>query len=191
MGKLETLDKAVGFGLALRVDQAMRITVAHKEALQPQGIGTVPRPNQHHAAEASADQTHAPQDEGTHDDLADVRFRGHHAAKIIRVHAQYVAVHGHTRGRHHGAAVEHVHLAAELPRRVHREDIGLTVLVDIEDLDDAVQHKEEVDAALAALEQHRASRYVFLLPVGGDAPDHGGVKARNICSLRFIGSVGS
>ena len=50
------------------------------------------------------------------------------------------------------ALVEEVELAGELARAQDDEDLRLVVLVDVEDLDRALEDEEEVDAAVAARE---------------------------------------
>ena len=70
------------------------------------------------------------------------------------------------------AVVEQVELARELPLAVGGEDVGPPVLVEVEDLDRALEHEEEVDAPLATLEQERALRHPFLGPVAGQPCRH-------------------
>mgnify|MGYP006894105261 CR=1 FL=1 len=52
----------------------MRIAVAPQKSLQAQRIAAMARPDQNDATLPPADQADAPQDEGAHDDLADIGF---------------------------------------------------------------------------------------------------------------------
>ena len=54
------------------------------------------------------------------------------------------------------AVVEEVHLAGELARPVHREDVRPIMIVGVENLDRPLEHEKEIDAALAALKHQVA-----------------------------------
>src|SRR5512133_2168727 len=59
-----------------------------------------------------------------------------------------------------------------MPFAVHVKDVGLAILIEVEDLDVALEHEEEVHAALAPLEDERPLREPFLRAVGHDPRGH-------------------
>lgn len=104
------------------------------------------------------DQADAAQDDGAQDDLGDVGLGGQQAAELRPPHACHPADAPHARRDQALAVAEEVELAGELVDAVHvhgQRPAG-RVLVD---LDTALEDDEEIDAALAALEQHPAGRH--------------------------------
>ena len=131
----------------------MRVAIAHEEALQAQRIGAVPGADQYDAALDVPDETDAAQDEGTHDDFADVGLADHQPAKVGALDPYHPAVRGRAARNQVLAIVEQIQLAGELTFALHHEDVGLAMLIEIENFDAALEHEEEIHAALAAREQ--------------------------------------
>ena len=152
--------------------QAVRVAVAHQEALEVQGIAAVPGPDQHDGAMRVPNEPDPPEDEGPHDDLADVRLAGHQATKIGALDPDYPAVDTGATRHQYLSTVEQVEFAGELALGMDREDVRLASGVEVEDLDVALEHEEEVDRALAALEHQRALGQPLLGAVGRDPRRH-------------------
>ena len=168
----EAFEEAAGIGVALGVEQPVRVAVAGEELGQAMGVAAVAGADDDHASLAVPDQADAAQDEGAHHDLADVGLVGDQPAELRPVHA-------HDPARHRGAAVhqdlavvEEVELAGELALAMGVEHALGAVVVGLEDLDAAFEHEEEVDAALAAREHRRAGGQRLFLAVAGDARGH-------------------
>ena len=164
--QVEAVEEAAGIGVGLGVQHAVRVAVARHEALQPLHVARMPGPNQHDAALRVLDEADAAQDEGAHDDLADVGLGGHQAAEVGPADAHHARRPGGAARDQDLAVVEEVHLAGELALAMHRDDAGRAMHVQVQDLDRSLQHQEEVDAALAAFEQQRAIGDVLGLAVG-------------------------
>ena len=177
----------VGVRVGLGVEQPVRITVTRQEALQPERIAAVPRPDQHDAALPVDDQPDAAQDERAHQDLGDVRLGGQHAAEVGTRHADDAAGDcGPSRHQDH-AIVEQVDLAGELPVGVDGEHLRRAVHVMVEDLDRTLQHEEEIDRALATFEHDRTRRQLDLAAIACDATGHFIAQPREDLRLARIG----
>ena len=84
--------------------------------------------------------------------------RADQPAKVGARHPDHPAVDGGAAADQDLAVVEQVELAGELALAQHDEHVGRAVVVAIVDLDLALEHEEEVDAALPPLEQQRPRR---------------------------------
>ncbi|MCB1885249.1 MAG: hypothetical protein KDG89_14835 [Geminicoccaceae bacterium] len=133
-----------------------RIAVARQEPVHPDQVAVVPSTEQRHPRFGVDDEGGPPQDEGAHDDLADVLLRARHPAGLVPGQANDAAFLAGPSSDQDLALVEQVRLARELVLGGGRDDGGLAAVVQVVDLDVAVQDREELDAALPALERHRA-----------------------------------
>ncbi len=183
----ETFEKALGVGVMLGVEQSMRIAVAHQKALEPQRIAAMTRPDQDRAATGMADDADASQNEGAHDDLADIGFAAHHAAERDRIEPGQTGRHGGFAADQDASRVEQVEFAAELTIPMGGENPLLPVRIVVEDLDRPVQDEIEVGAALPALEQHRAGRDLLLDPIGRHSFRHLGRENRKRLRQPLVG----
>ena len=183
--ELETIEEPARVRIDLGIEQPVRVAVAHQEALEAQRIATMPRSDQHDATPRVPDEADAAQDERPHDDLADVRLAGHQATKVGALDPDHPAVDTGATGDEDLSIVEQVELAGELPFAVHVKDVGLAILIEVEDLDIALEHEEEVPASLTALEDERPLREPFLRAVGHDPRRH--LLAQTRESLRLTG----
>ncbi|HEY0525043.1 MAG TPA: hypothetical protein VGD08_16735 [Stellaceae bacterium] len=187
--EFEAVEEAAGIRIRLGIEKAVRIAVARQEPLQPQRVAAMTRADQHHPAMHVPNEADAPQDEGAHDDLADIRLAGDQPAEIGAPHAHDPAVDADAAGNEDLAIVEQVEFARELAVGVHREDVFRAVLVVVEDLDRALDHEEEIDASLAPLEDRRAFRQALLGAVGGDPRRHLLAEPREGLRLAQVGIV--
>jgi hypothetical protein len=112
--------------------------------------------DQHHPALRIAHQPHTAQDEGAHDDLADVRLGLDQPGEATARHTDDAAVLAGDAADQDLAIVEQVELAGELARAMDVDDALLAACARVRDLDRAFDDDEEVDAPLAAGEQMRA-----------------------------------
>ncbi len=122
-----------------------------------------------------------------HDDLADVRFRRHQPAELRSRDAHQAAVGGGASVHQDLAIVEEIELAGELAIALHREDPGAAAFVQLEDLDASLEDQEEVDAALAALEEQRPGGDALLDAEGGGARGLLGREPRKDLGFAFVG----
>ena len=70
LGHVEAIEHLLGVGVAIEIDVGERVAVAREEFLHPQRAGAVRRAEHDNVAEAVGDQLDAPEDEGAHEDLA-------------------------------------------------------------------------------------------------------------------------
>src|SRR6201996_4187596 len=159
--KVETAHPFRGAGVRLGVEQPMRITVSNQKSLQPQRMCAVHRPDDDHASAARADKPDPPQDKRTHDDLADVGFGSDQAQKVGTLYPDKSRGYDRQAGHQDATLIEMIQLTAELMRRMCRHRTRLTVTVEIEDLNAAFEHEEEIDASLPLLEQQCTGGYIF------------------------------
>ena len=185
--QLEAAQEAVGARVEVGVEQSVRIAVADQESLEAECIGAVAASDQDDPTVDVADQPDPAQDERPHDDLADIRLARDQAAKVSALDAHDPTV-GAGAGRNEDLAiVELVQLAGELPGGVNREHIGMAGVIEVEDLDRAVEHQEEVDAALAAREQQGILGQPFLDAVGRETGGHLLAQPRESLRLSRVG----
>ncbi len=185
--EIAALQKSARVGIGLDVDQAVRRGVAGQEALQPDRVGAMRRADQHDGALLVADEADAAKDEGAHDHFADVALGDRHAAEIGVFDADHPALPARPRADEGFARVEEVDLAGELAREMDVDDAWLAGVIPIEDFDRAIDDDEEIDAALAAFEQHRVLWHGFLDPELRRARDLVGRQPRKGLPLALIG----
>ncbi len=181
--------EAFGVGIGFDVQSAVRVAVARQETFETQRVGGMHRADQQRPAMRLADQGDAPQDEGAHDDLADIRLAGHQSPKLAVPDADDGAGAAHPSGDDHLAIVEHVQLTGELPGAHRREDLRNAMFVAVENFDHTVQDQEKIDTALSVFEDRRAVGQNLASAVGGHPFDHLAVQTRE--GLRLAqGGVG-
>ncbi len=183
--KLEAGEEAAGILVDLGVEEAMRIGVAGHEALQAQGVAVVLGSDQLDPTLAVRDQAGATQDEGPHDDLADVRLAGDQSSEVGAFDAGYAGGLGGAAGDQNLSVIEQVHLAGELTGALGSDDVLVAFGVVFKHLHRPVQHQEEVGSAFATLEQHIAGLETNFRSVLGHAGDLLIVEHRE--SLRLAG----
>ncbi len=69
---MKFFDQRAGAGIGLGVEPLMRVAVARKKPFQPQHVRVAFAPDDHGAARAGFQQTHAAQDKRAHDPLAQI-----------------------------------------------------------------------------------------------------------------------
>ena len=108
-------------------------------------------------------ERHAPQDEGAHEDLAELRVALHERAQVLPIDGDDRAVGGGARAHQAAAGREHVDLAGELAGMVH-DDRLLAIADRAHDVDRAREHHEEARVLLADVEEHLSRAHVAPCP---------------------------
>ncbi len=108
--------------------------------------------DQRHRALLMLHQRDAAQDEGAHDDLADIGFGNDQPPEIGARHADHLGRPRCASADQDLAVVEQVELAGELARAMAVDDTFLAMIAMIDDLDLAGADEEEIDRAFAAME---------------------------------------
>ena len=124
-------------------------------------------PDQHRARAAVLDQSDAAQDEGAHDDLADLGRADHQRAHMRGVERQRGAAVG--AGPAAGERIapgELAHLTGELPDMMRRDRRLALEAVAPHDVDRALEHEPGGGIALADVEHHLARRERPRRPAG-------------------------
>ena len=80
--KREALKEPGSVVLDIDVHDLKRVTVARHETLETHEVGAVAVADQENAPLGMANEPDAAQDEGSHDDLADIRLAGNQLAEI-------------------------------------------------------------------------------------------------------------
>ena len=107
----------LGIGLDVLVGEGL--PVAAEELPDVLGAARVARAEQDHVVAVLGHQRHAPQDEGAHQDLAQLRVALHQGAQVVAIDGDDRAVARGARAHQAAPRREHVDLAGELPGAVH------------------------------------------------------------------------
>jgi hypothetical protein len=154
-----------GILVDIGVEQPVGVTIADQEAAQARGVRGMRRTSEDDTALPALDQAHATQNEGAHDDLADVRLARNQLAETGRVHAHETGFHARASVDHDLAFAEEVDLTGELVGAMNHDGPRRAVLGGIVDLDRALDHEEIVDTAFATPEQHGAGGHDLFVTV--------------------------
>jgi hypothetical protein len=145
----------------------MGITVAAKKILEATEMRRARYADQHRARSSLLDQTDAAEDEGAHDDLADLRRANHQCAYMRGIEGQRRATLGAgSAAGQHPPAGKLIHLAGDLAH-VMRCDWCLSIEgVPTHDVDRAFQHEPGRRVSLADVEHDLAGRKRARGPAG-------------------------
>ena len=124
------------------------MAVARQELFDAKRSRAMIRPNEHDIAEPVRNQLHPAQDEGPHDQLAELAVGLHERQQLFTIQLDHFARLAGARSDERGAARKHVDLAGELTRSMDRDErLGATGWPD--NLDPTRRDDEERhDAAL-------------------------------------------
>src|SRR5262249_45927508 len=100
----------------------IRMPVAHQELLDAQGPGGIPGPDQHGIAEAMLDERQAAEQEGAHEDLAELAVDLHERPEALAIELDHLSGFGRADVAERGATREHGDLAGELARGKNRDE---------------------------------------------------------------------
>ena len=110
------------------------MTVPGQELPDAQRSRRMVRPDEHDVAEAVRDELHPPEDEGPHQDLAELGVRLHQRQQLLVIELDDLARRAGARPHQRAAVREHVGLAGELARPMNGDD-GLAGIRRLDDLD--------------------------------------------------------
>ena len=130
----------------------------------------MPRADEDQAAVAVGDERHPPQNEGTHEDLAELEVSLHERAQMLTIDDDDRPVAESPPADDGAARGQHVDLAREFAGAVHHDRLFTTV-DRAHDLDGALDDHEEAGVLLPELEQHLARADAATLADRGDPFD--------------------
>jgi hypothetical protein len=154
--------------VAAAIDEPQRIAIPHGKALQAQRIGVVRRTDEHDAAVTMVQKPHPAQNEGPHEDLAEIRFRRHHAADVPVQDPDNPSLAQGSRGDEHGTRADVIQFTSELPGPMDGQGFLTAISARPGDRDFTLDHEKEIGAALAAVKQSLAWADRLLRTVRGD-----------------------
>src|SRR5262245_37048305 len=111
----EHLNARVGFDVL--IGEGLAVTAEKLADLL--GTAGVARAEQDHVLAVLRDERHPPEDEGAHQDLAELRVSFHEITQSVSLDRDDRAVASDARAHQAAPGREHVDLAGELPRLVH------------------------------------------------------------------------
>ena len=169
-GDLEVVQEVLHAGVPVEVDGRVRMSVARQELLDAERARAMARPHEHDVSQPLRDQLHPAEDEGPHDDLAQLAVGLHERQELLAIQLDHLARLAGARPEKRAAPGEHVDLAAELTRSVQGDErFGGSGRPD--DLDLTGGHDEERHDLVARLDEHLPALDLALAPVGVDARD--------------------
>ena len=116
-GDLEPIQQLLDVGITVEVDGRVGMAVARQELLDAERASGMARPDEHDVAEPVRDQLHPAQDEGPHEDLAQLAVGLHERQQVFALELDHFAQRSPARMRTSLRRPESiVDLAGELPR---------------------------------------------------------------------------
>ena len=152
---MELIEQPLGVGVAVEVDELVRMAVPRQEFLHAQRAGAMRRAGHDDVAEAAGDERAAPEDEGPHEDLAQLGVGLHEREELLPIELDHLAGVADAQARQRAAPGEHVALAGELPRAM-RHDARFRPAGGTQHVQLAVHEHEERNDLLADVDQHLA-----------------------------------
>src|SRR2546421_1184924 len=126
-----------------------------------------------HAAIAVGDERHPPQDEGAHEDFAELEVPLHQSAQMVAIDDDDRSVAESPAADEGAAGGQHVDLAREFPGTVDR-DLLFAAVERAHDLDGPFDDHEEAGVLFPELEQHLAGAHAASLADSGDPAELSG-----------------
>jgi hypothetical protein len=167
---VETVEQGLHAGIAIEIDVGVRMAVAGQELFDSKGVRIVARSDEHGIAEPVGDQLHAAEDEGSHEDVAQLAGGLHQRQQIPAGDLDDFARLARAHAEEPPAAGEHIGFAGELtPSMDGHQLLGGAGPPD--DLDVARGNDEEPLALIAGLGEHLTVRDVPCPSVRRDARD--------------------
>jgi len=97
------------------------MAVAGQELLDTERSRAMARPDQHNISQSMRDQLHAAEEEGAHQDVAQLAVRLHEGKQVVPVNLDHFPRLARPHLDEPGATRKHVRLAGELPRSMDRD----------------------------------------------------------------------
>ncbi len=152
---MEAIEERLHVRIALHLLIGEGLGVPAQELPDVQRAGRVAGADEDQAAGALGDERHPAQDEGAHEDFAELEVPLHERVQMLAIDDDDRSVAERPAADEGAAGREHVDLARELPGAVHR-DLLLAALDRAHDLHGALDDHEEAGVLLPELEQHLA-----------------------------------
>ena len=154
----EAIEQVLDARVAVQVEVGVGMAVAGEELLDPEGPGTVHRSDEHDVAQAACDQLPPAQQEGAHEDLAQLAVGLHQREQMVAIDLDHFTRLDGADAPESAAPGQHGHFAGELPRP--KRGHGFLGRTDrSHDLDQALGDDEEARRLLAGFSQHVARRH--------------------------------
>ena len=120
---VKAIEELLHPGVAIEIDVGIGMTVPGQELLDPQRAGAMVRADEDDVAEAAGDELAAAQDEGAHQDLAELAVGLHQRQQPLALDLDHFPVLGAAQPHQAAAAREHVDFAGEVAGRVHDDEL--------------------------------------------------------------------
>ena len=165
---LELVEERLGVSVLLDVEVAVGMAVSGEELHQTKGAGVVARADQHRVAHVEVDQPHPAEDEGPHQQLAELGIGHDEVAELGRRDVHHLSVGVHPGGDQCPPAGEEADLPGEASRPMGDLDVRLSEAAE-DDLHLPGEDDVEVDVLVALVEEHLPGLDRPPLPQPGDA----------------------
>jgi hypothetical protein len=80
---MEAIDQRLGLWIGLRIEPLTRMSVAPEKALEPEHIAILSAADDYGPTGASLQQPNTPENQGTHDALAELRFCNQEGPQLV------------------------------------------------------------------------------------------------------------
>ncbi len=138
------------------IDEPERIAIPDGKALQAQRVGVVRRTDEHDSALTIVQKAHPAQNEGPHEDFAEIRLRRHHVAHVPVQDPDDSSIAQGRRGDEYGTRADVIQFTSELPGPMDGQGFFTAISARPGDRDLTLDHEKEIGAALAAVKQSLA-----------------------------------
>src|SRR5205823_7342911 len=115
--------------------------------------GVIGRTDEHDPALTMVKKAHPAQNEGSHEDLAEIRLRRHHVAHIPVQDPDDPSVALGCRGDEYGTCADVIQFTGELPGPMHGQGFLAAISAHPGDRDFTFDDEKEIGAAIAAVKQ--------------------------------------
>ena len=150
---LEAVKQGLHAGIAVDVDADVGITVAGEKLAHLERVGGMARPKQHRVAVSRCQKSHTAQDEGAHEDLAQLGVGLDDVAEIFFVDHENRAAFTHADAHEAGDTAQRAHLSGEIARQQHGDQL-FAEHAGKSSLETAGKHNQQLSMTLAGLDQH-------------------------------------
>src|SRR5262249_51129204 len=165
---VEPIEERLNLGLGLDLLVGERLPVSAEELSDTEGGRRVPGADEDQAAAAVGDESYPPENEGAHEDLAELEVSLYERTQVLAIHDDDRSIDGGARANEIAACGEHVDLTRELAGAEHPHHV-FAAGDGAHDLDAALDDEEEAGILLAGLQQHVARPDVPPLADTGDS----------------------
>src|SRR5260221_8411474 len=152
---MKVIEDLLGHRIAVEIDECRWMGVAREEFANLERARRIHGTEDQDIAEALVEEHGSPEDEGTHEDRAEVRVGLDEGEQPVSPHLDHLAWRRGPNGGERPASSKHIELAAERARVIRRDEL-LTVARWTQDGELSLGDDEERVILLARLEDHIA-----------------------------------